>query len=227
MSARAVAERGSASVWVVVAGLLVVLAATVVVARTEAVLASHRAGSAADLAALAAAAQIGVRPPSDLCARAARVAAADGAAVVSCATELSVDGRSGTVLVVVTVAVSLPFVGHQQVRASARAARLPGSIAPVGTRRVGRGKSGLAWNRPCQCGEVHRAQAERGQARLRPVPVPLRRRRQCLRAAGFAAERGLTIERAYTTDHYLNVFRGLRPMAEWGFAWSGGCPGVS
>jgi SAM-dependent methyltransferase len=33
---------------------------------------------------------------------------------------------------------------------------------------------------------------------------------------GFAAKRGLTIERAYATDHYLNVFHGLRSLAEWG-----------
>jgi SAM-dependent methyltransferase len=44
---------------------------------------------------------------------------------------------------------------------------------------------------------------------------------------GFAAKRGLTIERASATDHYLDVFRGLRPLAEWGSAWSDGCPGVS
>jgi secretion/DNA translocation related TadE-like protein len=126
MTTRRVPERGSASVWVVVAGLLVLLAATVVAARTEAVLARHRAGVAADLAALAAAGQIGVRPTEELCSRAAKVAAADGGSVVSCTADLGPDGRSGTVLVTVAVNVSLPFVGRQQVRASARAARLPG-----------------------------------------------------------------------------------------------------
>jgi secretion/DNA translocation related TadE-like protein len=113
-------------VWVVVAGLLVLLAASVVVARTEAVLARHRADVAADLAALAAAGEIGLRPPQELCSRAATVAAADGARITSCTADLSADGRSGTVLVTVAVAVSLPFVGRQQARASARAARLPG-----------------------------------------------------------------------------------------------------
>ena len=126
MTTRSAAERGSATVWVVVAGLLVLFAASVVVARTEAVLARHRAGVAADLAALAAAGQIGLRPPEELCSRAATVAAADGASVASCTAELSADGRSGTVLVTVAVTVSLPFVGRQQVHASARAARLPG-----------------------------------------------------------------------------------------------------
>jgi secretion/DNA translocation related TadE-like protein len=126
MTTRDAAERGSASVWVVIAGLLVLLAASVVVARTEAVLARHRAGVAADLAALAAAGQIGLRPPSELCSRAATVAAADGAHVLSCTSDLSADGRSGTVLVSVAVDVSLPFVGRQEARASARAARLPG-----------------------------------------------------------------------------------------------------
>jgi secretion/DNA translocation related TadE-like protein len=126
MTTRAAADRGSASVWVVVAGLLMLLAASVVVARTEAVLARHRAGVAADLAALAAAGQIGLRVPEELCSRAATVAAADGARVTSCITDLNADGRSGTVLVTVAVDVALPFVGHQQARASARAARLPG-----------------------------------------------------------------------------------------------------
>jgi secretion/DNA translocation related TadE-like protein len=126
MTARRAAERGSASVWVVVAGLLVLLAASVVVARTEAVLARHRADVAADLAALAAAGEIGLRPPQELCSRAATVAAADGARITSCTADLSADGRSGTVLVTVAVAVSLPFVGRQQAPASARAARLPG-----------------------------------------------------------------------------------------------------
>jgi secretion/DNA translocation related TadE-like protein len=126
MTTRRAAERGSASVWVVVAGLLVLLAASVIVARTEAVLARHRAGVAADLAALAAAGQIGLRPPKEACSRAATVAAEDGAHVLSCTADLSADGRSGTVRVTVAVDVSLPFVGRQQVRASARAARLPG-----------------------------------------------------------------------------------------------------
>jgi secretion/DNA translocation related TadE-like protein len=116
-------------VWVVVAGLLVLLAATVVVARTEAVLARHRAGVAADLAALAAAGQIGVRPPSELCAAATKVAAADGASLISCRTDLDPGGRVGAVLVTVAIDVSLPFVGRQQVHASARAARLPGRLA--------------------------------------------------------------------------------------------------
>jgi secretion/DNA translocation related TadE-like protein len=126
MTIRRAAERGSATVWVVVVGLLVLLAASVVVARTEAVLARHRAGVAADLAALAAAGQIGLRPREELCSRAATVAAADGASVTSCTAELSADGRSGTVRVTVAVDVSLPFVGHQQAHAAARAARLPG-----------------------------------------------------------------------------------------------------
>jgi hypothetical protein len=39
---------------------------------------------------------------------------------------VSADGRSGAVLVTVAVDVALPFVGHQQAHASARAARLPG-----------------------------------------------------------------------------------------------------
>ena len=119
-------ERGSASLWVLVAGLVVVLAASVVMVRAEAVLARHRADVAADLAALAAAAQIGVADPADVCPRAAAVARGNDASLTSCQVRLDASGRTGTVTVTVRVAVTLPFIGHTQARASARAARLPG-----------------------------------------------------------------------------------------------------
>lgn len=118
------AERGSASIWVLLGSLLVLLAALAVVARTEAVLARHRAGAAADLAALAAAGQIGVAA-DHICGSGRSVAAANGATLRSCSVELAADGRSGSVTVQVTVSVRLPFVGRQLVTSSARAARLP------------------------------------------------------------------------------------------------------
>ena len=123
---RADGERGSASLWALAAGLLVLLAALVVTVRTEAVLARHRADAAADLAALAAASRIGVGSAQAPCPRAALVAGGNGASLTSCQVRLDASGRTGTVTVMVRVAVTLPFVGHSQATASARAARLRG-----------------------------------------------------------------------------------------------------
>src|SRR4029077_7655536 len=94
-------ERGSASLWVLVAGLVVVLAALVVTVRTEAVLARHQADTAADLAALAGAARIGVAAPGQICPGAATVARRNGAGLVSCRVRLDAAGRTGTVTVTV------------------------------------------------------------------------------------------------------------------------------
>jgi secretion/DNA translocation related TadE-like protein len=99
----------------------------VATARGLAVLARHRAESAADLAALAAAGQIGVNDQG--CAVAAQVARDGGGTLRTCLVRLAGDGRSGTVSVRVTVTVRLPIVSAQTVSASARAARLP---APTG-----------------------------------------------------------------------------------------------
>ncbi|MFM9372353.1 Rv3654c family TadE-like protein [Streptomyces sp. Da 82-17] len=77
-------ERGSATVWVVmVAGALCVVFGAVLL-LAQAVLARHRAGGAADLAALAAADRA-LRGRAEACAGAERVAAAQGAEVVRCA----------------------------------------------------------------------------------------------------------------------------------------------
>jgi len=94
--------------------------------RETAVLARHRAETAADLAALAAAGRIGLDPDAATsgCALAARVAAANGAALVSCAADLALDGRSGAVDVAVRVPVRLPILGGGTASASARAGRL-------------------------------------------------------------------------------------------------------
>jgi secretion/DNA translocation related TadE-like protein len=118
-------DRGSASLWVVAGGVLVLLVALVAVLRGSAVLARERAEAAADLAALAAADGIGVDGSSvAVCARATVIAAANKARVVGCAVRLGADGRTGTVDVTVAVRVRLVGVGATSVQAHARAGRL-------------------------------------------------------------------------------------------------------
>lgn len=132
MSAGHRADRGSASVWVLACSALVLLIGVATSLRTAAVLARHRAESAADFAALAAADRIGVG--DDSCAAAAALAAANGAALVRCRTALGPDGRTGTVDVSVSLAVRLPVLGVERVVATARAGRLAaeGSSLPRG-----------------------------------------------------------------------------------------------
>lgn len=117
-------DRGSAAVWVLACSAVVLAVGAVVVVRTLAVLARHRAEAAADLAALAAAGRIGVG--GDPCTAARAVAAANGATVRSCAVWLDPSGRSGTVRVRVSVRADLPVVGLRAADARARAGRLPG-----------------------------------------------------------------------------------------------------
>lgn len=116
-------ERGSATIWILACCMLVALAAVAAVLRCEAVLARHRAESAADLAALAAASRIGAG--DEPCAAARVVAEANDARLRSCRAWPAPDGRSGTVAVTVRIGVRLPVVGLRQVSASARAGRLP------------------------------------------------------------------------------------------------------
>jgi secretion/DNA translocation related TadE-like protein len=115
-------DRGSASILVLAGAALVLVVGLVVGVRTTAVLARHRAESAADLAALAAAGQIGVGTAP--CAAAATIAAANAATLVSCMPSLSADGRSGSVIVLVRVQAHLPMVGYRSIQAQARAGRL-------------------------------------------------------------------------------------------------------
>jgi secretion/DNA translocation related TadE-like protein len=115
-------ERGSASIWVIASCALLLAVTFAGTLRTAAVVARHRAESAADLAALAAAGQIGVS--QDICLAAARVAAANGASVERCAPSLAPGGRGGTVTVWLSLPVRLPIVGSRQVAASARAGRV-------------------------------------------------------------------------------------------------------
>ena len=116
-------DRGSATLWVIGCIALLLVVAEVATVRTAAVVARHRAESAADLAALAAAQHIGI--DDGLCAAAARVALANGARLQGCAPQLAADGRSGTVVARVVLSVHLPVAGSRQVVASARAGRLP------------------------------------------------------------------------------------------------------
>ncbi|MET8689556.1 Rv3654c family TadE-like protein [Streptomyces sp. NPDC004732] len=77
-------DRGAATVWVVVAMAVLGVICGAVLAMTQVVVARHRAGGAADLAALAAA----DRWPTgstEACAGAVRVAEAQGARVLRCA----------------------------------------------------------------------------------------------------------------------------------------------
>lgn len=118
-------ERGSATIWVLTGGALVLAVALVAIVRTSAVLARHRAETAADLAALAAANGIGVDASAPaMCRRAARIADLNGARLLDCRTLLDATGRSGTVTVRVAVTVRLAGVGTRSVTASARAGRL-------------------------------------------------------------------------------------------------------
>jgi secretion/DNA translocation related TadE-like protein len=117
-------DRGSASIWVVSCCALLMVIAGVATIRALAVLARHRAESGADLAALAAAGQIGVSDAG--CGEAARIARRNGTRLRACASRLAPDGRSGTVLVEVVLTIRLPVVGDRKVMATARAARRPG-----------------------------------------------------------------------------------------------------
>lgn len=77
-------DRGSATVWAAMATTALIAVFAVVLAMGQAVVARHRAGSAADMAALAAAGHA-LRGAEAACARAAEVARAQGAQVVRCA----------------------------------------------------------------------------------------------------------------------------------------------
>lgn len=112
-------DRGSASL-IAVALIVVLLAAGLgVVAIGSAVIARHRAQSAADLAALAAAGWLAAGHRS-ACAHASSVAAAMGTAVSDC----RISGLDALVTVEATA-------GVRGWRAQARARAGPGSIGPV------------------------------------------------------------------------------------------------
>jgi secretion/DNA translocation related TadE-like protein len=162
-------DRGSVTVWLASACALVLLAATTGALRGLAVLGRHRAEAAADLAALAAAGQLGTASgdPSP-CSLARTVAAGNRAAVLACRVAPSADGRSGVVDVVVAASIGLPVLGRVDVRASARAGRL---AVKASTATVAPG--------PPSPGRCHRGSASsgcgmlaRGDPRERPLPKP-------------------------------------------------------
>lgn len=83
---RAARDRGSATIWVAMAATVLCVVFAAVLAMGQAVVARHRAGSAADLAALAAA-DHALQGAGHACEKAATVARAQGAAVVRCAVQ--------------------------------------------------------------------------------------------------------------------------------------------
>jgi secretion/DNA translocation related TadE-like protein len=129
---RPVGDRGSATIWVLATCVLLLVLGGVATVRAAAVLARHRAEATADVAALAAAGQLGTgRAP---CAAAGWVARRNSARLESCRVRADPAERGGVVDVVVSLAVRLPGIGVTSVRASARAGRgvgVGGAVAPV------------------------------------------------------------------------------------------------
>jgi secretion/DNA translocation related TadE-like protein len=76
-------DRGSATIWILAAGLLTVFVAVAVAAVGAATVARHRAQAAADLAALGGAALAVAGEPA-ACARATALAADNGGRILSC-----------------------------------------------------------------------------------------------------------------------------------------------
>jgi len=130
-------DRGSASIWILAAGLVLVSFAIVVVLTGSATIARHRAQTAADLGALAGAVDVAI-DPGGACPAAAAVVGDNGATMVGC----RVDGLDIVVKASVDVAGAPPGIGPaiavaragpiQTVAAAgppaagARAANLPG-----------------------------------------------------------------------------------------------------
>ncbi|MEU4533731.1 Rv3654c family TadE-like protein [Streptosporangium sp. NPDC023825] len=109
------AQRGSATIWTVGLMALVFAVAAAVVFAGAARVARHRAQSAADLSALAAA-RLAFADPGRSCGRASSLAADNGARVTRCSLS---DG--GVADIEVTMEVSLPLKGPVAITARARA----------------------------------------------------------------------------------------------------------
>ncbi|WP_205730150.1 Rv3654c family TadE-like protein [Blastococcus sp. TF02-8] len=112
-------ERGSATVWVLALSAVLVLVAAAAVVVGLGMATRHRAGSAADLAALAAASAAVTGDP-DPCARAGEVAEANGGHLSACHVE-----PGSVVAVQVQVALSLGRLGTHSAVARARAGPVP------------------------------------------------------------------------------------------------------
>lgn len=138
-------DRGSASVWILAAGLVIVTFATTIVLAGAAMIARHEAQTAADLGALAGAVDVTL-DPSRACAAAAIVVHANGATLLRCRT----DGPD----IVVTASVGIAFApsGFGPAIAVARAgprrgaaAGAPGIVqAMLATATTGRGDATAA-----------------------------------------------------------------------------------
>ncbi|MFB8240581.1 Rv3654c family TadE-like protein [Kitasatospora purpeofusca] len=139
-------DTGSATVWLLAGVLLGCVAFTAALSLGVVVGARHRAESAADLAALAAADRLLVDADGG-CARARAVAAAQAAAVVSCTADLPADAVEVVAEVPVTgLPVRLP-VGPA--RARARAGPLRAAVPPTDEdARAALGEAGPAGGGP-------------------------------------------------------------------------------
>ena len=125
MSGRDEGERGSATVYLVALAAVLAVVAAAAVLVGAAVVGRHRAGAAADLAALAGAGRAVLADPA-ACDAAARVAAANGAVVERCAV-----GAGAVVEVQVGVPVRLGPLGVLPAHGRARAGPvLPGTGDP-------------------------------------------------------------------------------------------------
>src|SRR5262245_41304465 len=111
-------ERGSATLLMMAAGLLVLVCGMAVVLWSAVSTAQHRAAAAADLAALSGAQAI--QSNGDPCATARRIAGKQGASLEACA----VNGQE--VLVVAGVRAELGSLGRPVVRSTARAGPVQG-----------------------------------------------------------------------------------------------------
>ena len=116
------ADRGSASIWLLGLVALVLAVTLTVLIQSAAILGRHRLQRSADLAALAAAGQIGLS--GDPCQAARRIAAANRAVIDRCVASLDPSGRSGTVAVWLSGRVGLPLLGPRSLHGRARAGRL-------------------------------------------------------------------------------------------------------
>ncbi|MFJ6630717.1 Rv3654c family TadE-like protein [Streptomyces sp. NPDC091376] len=112
-------DRGSATVWAAMAACAMCAVFAVVLAMGQAVVARHRAGAAADLAALAAADRA-LEGAAQACVAAAGVARAQGADLVRCAV-------AGEIADVTARAALGPYTPEVRSRAGP-----PGLLAPLG-----------------------------------------------------------------------------------------------
>ncbi len=122
------ADRGSASIWLLGLVALVLAVTITVLIQSAAILGRHRLQRSADLTALAAAGQIGLR--SDPCQAARRIAIANRAVLDRCVANLDRGGRSGTVAIWLSDRIGLPLLGTRSLHARSRAGRLPGPAPP-------------------------------------------------------------------------------------------------